>query len=73
MDLSLTDALPTTSGDDAFSFIGDHAFTKQAGELHVIQSGANTLVEADLTGDGKADFQIELSGHHAMTASDFIF
>ncbi|WP_424140042.1 hypothetical protein [Roseomonas chloroacetimidivorans] len=73
IDLSLIDAMPNTSGDDAFSFIGDHAFTRQAGELHVIQSGANTLVEADLTGDGKADFQIELSGHHAMAASDFIF
>ncbi|WP_424138861.1 M10 family metallopeptidase C-terminal domain-containing protein [Roseomonas chloroacetimidivorans] len=65
IDLSVIDALPSTSGDDAF--------TKQAGELHAIQSGANTLVQVDLTGDGKADFQIEFSGHHAMTASDFIF
>ena len=31
-----------------------------------------TNVAADLTGDGNADFQVELFGHHDLTAADFV-
>jgi hypothetical protein len=34
--------------------------------------GGVTLVEGDVNGDGKADFQIELSGLHTLTGADFI-
>ena len=31
-----------------------------------------TLVQADVNGDGVADFQIELSGLKTLSASDFV-
>ncbi|WP_424139262.1 M10 family metallopeptidase C-terminal domain-containing protein [Roseomonas chloroacetimidivorans] len=71
IDLSALDAQAKAGGDQAFSWIGDHAFSRQAGELHAITSGANTLIEGDVNGDGKADFQIEVNGHYAFAASDF--
>jgi pectate lyase len=71
INLSALDAQAKAGGDQAFSWIGDHAFSRQAGELHAITSGANTLIEGDVNGDGKADFQIEVNGHYAFAASDF--
>jgi hypothetical protein len=35
-------------------------------------SGNNTFVIGDVTGDGKSDFIIQVSGVHAMTGSDFL-
>ncbi|WP_424137690.1 hypothetical protein [Roseomonas chloroacetimidivorans] len=72
IDLSALDARANAAGDQAFSFIGNKAFSHTAGELHTVQSGGNTLIEGDVTGDGKADFQIQLTGYHTMAASDFI-
>jgi pectate lyase len=72
IDLSAIDAMTKLNGDQSFSFIGSGKFTGQAGELHAIQSGGDTLIEGDVNGDGKADFQIELAGFHNLAASDFI-
>jgi Ca2+-binding RTX toxin-like protein len=38
------------------------------------QDAANnrTIVQGDVNGDGIADFQIELTGQHNLTASDFL-
>jgi hypothetical protein len=58
--------------NNAFKFIGAAKFHHKAGELRATASGGNTIVQGDLNGDGKADFQIELAGVHALTASDFI-
>ena len=71
IDLSTIDA-KKGGGNQAFHFIGKQAFHHQAGELHFKYSGANTLVEGDTDGNGKADFQIELTGHLALTKGDFI-
>jgi hypothetical protein len=54
------------------SFIGNAAFSHHAGELHYTVVGANTIVAGDVNGDAKADFEILLSGHPALTQSDFI-
>lgn len=71
IDLSAIDAIPG-GADNAFVFIGTAAFTA-AGQLrYVIQAGARTLVEAETTGDNRADFAILLHGPLALTASDFI-
>lgn len=31
-----------------------------------------TLIEADLTGDGRANMAIVLTGEHSLTAADFL-
>jgi len=50
------------NGDTAFTFIGAGAFTNVAGQLHVVASGPDWLVEGDVNGDGVADFQIVVQG-----------
>ncbi|MBB1248481.1 M10 family metallopeptidase C-terminal domain-containing protein [Rhizobium sp. G21] len=76
IDLKSIDAR-TGAGNDAFRFIKAQDFHDRAGELHMVKvdkSGkANdlTLVEGDIDGDGKADFQIALAGLHTLTAGDF--
>jgi hypothetical protein len=36
-------------------------------------SGGNTFVVADVSGDGKADFMVQLAGLHTLSSSDFMF
>jgi Ca2+-binding RTX toxin-like protein len=78
IDLKTIDASTKAAGDQAFKFIGTALFHKVAGELHYSQQNPSgtindkTIVEGDVTGDGKADFQIELSGLKALLAADFI-
>ncbi len=70
--LSVMDANPGLAGDQAFAFIGGSAFTGAAGELRAVAGAANTLVEADLDGNGVADFQIRLTGSLTLSAADFV-
>ncbi len=70
--LSGIDANMALEGDQAFHFIGGKAFDGSAGALHFVRLHDATLVEGDTNGDGKADFQIELSGLHKLVADDFI-
>ncbi|WP_157196585.1 calcium-binding protein, partial [Methylobacterium sp. 88A] len=73
IDLFAIDANSKVSGDQSFSFIGTGAFTKEAGQLHTIQSGGATIVEGDVDGNGKADFQIVLRNVvDALHANDFL-
>ncbi len=60
-----------TPGIDGFTFIGDAAFSA-AGQLRVGSAGGNTLLEADLDGDGVADFELELAGTVVLAEADFI-
>lgn len=70
--LSAIDAKTTVSGNNAFVFIGDDAFHKKAGELRYQHKNGDTLVLADINGNGKADFAILLDGTFNLKASDFI-
>ena len=54
------------------TFIGDDAFSGQAGELRFEQSGATTSVSCDVDGDATADFQILCTGTINFTANDFL-
>jgi hypothetical protein len=57
IDLSDIDANQNVAGNQAFTFVGDAAFSNVAGEL---RATAN-LVQGDVNGDGIADFQINLT------------
>jgi hypothetical protein len=71
MDLRAIDADKTAAGDQAFTFIGDAAFSHHAGELRATFAGNGTLVSGDMDGDGRADFQIGLDDPLTLQASDF--
>lgn len=66
------------SGNQAFAFIGDAAFTRTAGQLRFEQGTASdgvsavTIVSGDINGDGLADFEVQIRGHYDLTAADFI-
>jgi hypothetical protein len=71
LDFGSIDANTKLTSDQAFSFIGDNVgFSHNAGELRAIWHGSDSLVQADVNGDGRADFQVILTGHQALTADD---
>lgn len=72
IDLSAIDANWNQSGNQAFRFLDEQAFTGHAGELIVRRGGADTMVLADVNGDGREDLWFNLGGDHNLSASDFI-
>jgi D-alanyl-D-alanine carboxypeptidase len=78
IDLSGIDAHSHRRGNQDFHFIGDAAFSGKSGQLHYYvldEAGSasdRTIIEGDINGDGKADFQIEVSGLHHFGCGDFI-
>jgi hypothetical protein len=74
IDLSGIDADAGTIGtNEAFTFLGGSAFTHTAGELRqAVAANGNTIISGDVTGDGRADFQILLAGTHVLSATDFV-
>lgn len=64
------DANAGTPENEGFSFIGAGAFTGQAGELRAfVAPDGLTRIEGDVTGDGIADFAIDVS----LGGSGFVF
>ncbi len=72
IDLRTIDASTKKGGNQNFKFIGTQKFHHVAGELHYVKAGGNTIVEGDVNGDGRADFQIQLTGLKTLTAGDFV-
>ncbi len=76
MDLSTIDANLNVAGNQAFTFIGNVAFTGTAGEVRFFTSGADIIVQVEIHGDGNqaADMEIQLTGATAVgiNANDFI-
>jgi Ca2+-binding RTX toxin-like protein len=58
---------------DDFTFVGRRNFSGEAGEIRIVSVDQATLVQADLNGDGKADFVIRLEDVATLSASDFVF
>ncbi len=79
IDLSTIDANGSAAGH-TFKFLAAKgaAFTGVKGQLHWLQinvavtASDKTIIEGDINGDRKADFQIELTGLKTLTAVDFI-
>ncbi len=74
IDLSAIDANVRLEGKQGFAWIGDAAFGKVAGQLRFEQDTVlgNTLVQADVNGDGKANMVIVLAGLMTLADTDFV-
>ena len=70
IDLRQLDA-GATPGDQAFTFIGDQAFSA-AGQVRVTTTATTTRIEVSLDEDTDTEMLILLNGIHALTAADFI-
>ena len=72
--LAAFDANSLLDGWQSFTYVGDTAFSGQAGELRCFAASAyTTCVAADINGDGRADFRINIAGTHTLVSSDFVF
>jgi Ca2+-binding RTX toxin-like protein len=75
IDLSGIDANAGTEGNEAFTFIGEAAFSG-AGQLRATfdSAGGFWLVEGDTNGDNVADFQLQVvtTGNAPIIAADFL-
>ena len=71
IDLAAIDAVAATAADDAFTFIGAGAFTRQAGELRYDVRDGYVHIQGDVDGDGLADFGVIARGTQVL-ATDFI-
>ncbi|MTH79961.1 calcium-binding protein [Paracoccus aestuariivivens] len=72
IDLSAIDANFGRTGNQAFSFIGDAAFTGQAGQLSARTVTGGTLVSGDVNGDRIADFAVLLDDRLNLGTDCFI-
>ena len=70
--LTEIDANSTAAGNQAFTFIGNSAFSNVAGELRTYSAGGQNFVAGDVDGNGVADFTINL-GTATAAATDFFF
>jgi Ca2+-binding RTX toxin-like protein len=75
IDLSAIDADTTRAGNQKFEWIGDREFSennKSAGELRYFYDSdprvAGTVIQGDVNGDRKSDFEIEISSNMGITA-----
>ncbi len=66
IDLHKIDAIAATQVNDRFSWIGGAAFSGAAGELRYDPSA--DLLQADVTGDGVADFEVFFDGIFGVVA-----
>ena len=72
IDLREIDAVATSAGDDAFTFIRGKGFSGTAGELRIAKKVDHALVIGDVDGDGAADFVIRVDGPDMLSAADFL-
>jgi serralysin len=71
IDLRGIDAKSGVAGNNAFAWIGTHAFHHVKGELNYKDLGAACLVQGDVNGDGRPDFHI-LVKVAALAHGDFL-
>ncbi|MFC5067711.1 M10 family metallopeptidase C-terminal domain-containing protein [Flaviflagellibacter deserti] len=67
IDLRSIDANISARRDQAFTYLGDAAFTGRAGQLHFVDG----VLSGDTNGDGLADFEINVSSITPLVVTDF--
>jgi serralysin len=72
IDLRTIDANTLRSGNNAFKFIGTDAFSDTAGELRIRDSGHHIIVQGDVNGDGRSDFEILVRNVDILSKGDFL-
>lgn len=70
IDLSALDADTTSMANDIFVVVG--GFSASAGELVITDLGADIQIDADVTGDGFADFSIRLVNLASLSVNDLV-
>jgi hypothetical protein len=65
------DAKTGVDGNQKFAFIGTDGFSGEKGELRYKDLGAEVIVQGDVNGDGKADFEILVKAGK-LDAGDFL-
>ncbi|MGH6735044.1 MAG: calcium-binding protein [Methyloceanibacter sp.] len=71
IDLKGIDAHKGVSGNQKFKWIGKQDFHDKKGELRYEDKGSKVIVQGDVNGDGKADFEIWV-GVGALSKGDFL-
>ena len=71
IDLTRIDANVNVTGNQAFAYIGTGVFTSVAGQLRAVL-GTNSLLQADVNGDGVADFELQLNGIATVNVNDIL-
>jgi Ca2+-binding RTX toxin-like protein len=74
-DMHLIDANENAAGNQTFAFIGVRGFTGlNRGEIRydAFTSSNTTVIEADVNGDRRADFTLDVTSLHDFIPSDFI-
>ena len=72
INLADLDANSSTSGDQAFNWIGTASFSGTAGELQYAVSGGTYYLQGDVDGDGSYDFQIDLQTFSSLNEGDLV-
>ncbi|MDQ0465178.1 hypothetical protein QO010_002962 [Caulobacter ginsengisoli] len=72
LDLSAIDANTATLVDDPFHLVG--AFTRHAGEMTLAYTASSniTLLSLDADGDGKADYQMKITGDAHLDSGGWV-
>jgi Ca2+-binding RTX toxin-like protein len=72
LDLSAIDADLDTAGDQAFTLV--RSFDKHAGQMTLVYSAASnqTVLSLDVDGDGKADYQMKITGDVHLDSGGWI-
>ncbi|MGH6769134.1 MAG: CHRD domain-containing protein [Xanthobacteraceae bacterium] len=71
VDVRTVDAKTGVAGNQAFTFIGTQDFHDVKGELRYRDLGSTCIVQGDVNGDGRADFEILVKAA-ALARGDFL-
>jgi serralysin len=72
IDLRGIDSNTNAKGNNKFAFVGFGAFSDTPGELRLKDVGRNLIVQADVNGDGRSDFELLVKNVPSLKASDFL-